>query len=202
MDSASPAPRAPRRMKYGMSSSASATAVRQASGSVRISSSGSFPAGIRITRTLLTTPGAPRQALAASPPRPRGRRHRRAPPHRRIGSRARPGRRQRRPEAGDDVLEAGLVSGHHVGVALHDDRQLLPPDRAPWRGRSRTACGSCRTARSPGELRYLGPSAPGMIRPPRPIGPPGCVADRDDDPATEPVDTPHHGSTDWRARHR
>ena len=43
-----------RSMKYSTTGFAASTAVRHASGSVLISSSGSFPAGIRITRTLLT----------------------------------------------------------------------------------------------------------------------------------------------------
>ena len=33
--------------------------------------------------------------------------------------------RQRRPQRGDDVREAGLVGGHDIGVALDDDGQLF-----------------------------------------------------------------------------
>ena len=39
-------------------------------------------------------------------------------------------RRQRRPEAGDDVVEAGLVGHQGVGVALDDDRLARLADRA------------------------------------------------------------------------
>ena len=118
-------------MKYGSSSSASATASRQPSGSVRISSSGSFPAGIRMTRTLLTH----RSELLEQP----ALRRRLAGQVDVVGEGDRIGvsvrqldlaLRQRRSEAGHDVLEAGLVGGHHVGVALDDDRQLLAPDGA------------------------------------------------------------------------
>ena len=38
--------------------------------------------------------------------------------------------RQRGPEAGDDVVEAGLVGHQRVGVALDDDGLVRPPDRA------------------------------------------------------------------------
>ena len=176
-------------MKYGMSSSASATAVRQASGSVRISSSGSLPAGIRITRTLFDDA---LELLDKAPLRRRlarevdvvGQGHRIGVSIRELDLAG----GQRRTEAGDHVLEAGLVSGHHVGVALHDDGQLLP--RIALLARSIAYSVRLLSNRAvAGEFRYFGPSASGMIRPPRPTGPP-AVSDGDDDPATEPIDSP------------
>ena len=44
-------------------------------------------------------------------------------------------RGQRGPEAGDDVLEAGLVGHQGVGVALDDDGLLRSCGSGPWRGR-------------------------------------------------------------------
>ena len=62
-------------------------------------------------------------------------------------------------------------------------------------GRSGTASGSCRTAASPGELRYFGPwsrppsPTPSLprIAPAEPDGMPVRVADREDHPLAEPV---------------
>ena len=37
---------------------------------------------------------------------------------------------ERGAQAGDDVLEARLVRGHHIGVALDDHGELLAPNRS------------------------------------------------------------------------
>ena len=59
------------------------------------------------------------------------------------------GRRQRRAERADDVVEALLVGHQRVRVALDQHRHALLADAPTWRGRSDTACGSCRRAASP-----------------------------------------------------
>ncbi len=106
---------------------------------------------------------------------------------------------QRRTEAGDHVLEAGLVSGHHVGVALDDDGELLPPDRAlgevdPVQRPALVEEGGRRRVEVFRSFRVGHDAAAEADRPP------ARVADRDDDPATEPVVDPATGRRTGDAR--
>ena len=97
--------------------------------------------------------------------------------------------RQRRSQAGHHVLEAGLVGGHHIGIALDDDRQLLAADR-----RLREIDGEQRLAlveeRPRGRVEILGSVLAGHDPPAEAHGPAGRVANRDDHPTAKPVDHP------------
>ena len=75
-------------------------------------------------------------------------------------------RRQRGAEAGDDVVEAGLVGHQRVGVALDDDRLARLADRALGLS-MRYSVRLLSNSGVAGELRYFGPS-PSSSRPPSP----------------------------------
>ena len=111
--------------------------------------------------------------------------------------------RERRPERGDDVVEAGLVGHQRVGVALDDHRLAALPDRALGlvdevqrpalveerrRRASSGTSGPCRGRRR--RCRAEDPAA-------QPDGARRSVPDREDDPPAEPV-VDAAARRDWR----
>ena len=91
-------------------------------------------------------------------------------------------------EAGHHVLEAFLVGGHHIGIALHDDRRLLAPDGGL--GQVDREQVWLLSNSGPGRrVQVLRTLLAGMIRPPSPTARPD-ESRIDDHPTAEAVDHP------------